>query len=85
MFSAEEVLKRLKQQPFYPVRLIVSEGRRYDIFHPDLVLVGKRDLTIGRPAAQNAAIYDQVDRVALVHLVAMEDLPATQTSSTELN
>jgi len=40
-----------------------------------LVLVGQRDLTIGFPSPDNPTIYDRVVRVAIVHLVGLEDLP----------
>jgi hypothetical protein len=76
MFTPEEIQTRLRQRPFRPVRLIASEGLHYDIVHSDLVLVGRRDLTIGFATAENPAIYDRQVRVALVHVVALEDLPA---------
>lgn len=77
MYSAEDIQARLRQKPFQPLRIIASEGLRYDIFHPDLVLVGRRDVTIGFPAPDNPAVYDQVARVALVHVVALQDIPAS--------
>ena len=76
MFRPEDIQARLRETPFRPLRLIASEGLRYDIQHPDLVLVGRRDLTIGFPGPDNPMIYDRVVRVALVHLVGLEDLPA---------
>jgi hypothetical protein len=76
MYCSEDIQARLRQRPFVPLRIRVSEGLQYDIFHPDLVLVGRRDLTIGFPGSENPAIYDQVTRVALVHVVALEDLAA---------
>ena len=75
MFRPEEIQARLRQQPFRPLRLVVSEGLRYDIHHPDLVMVGQRDLTIGSPSANNPSIYNGLTRVAIVHVVGMEDLP----------
>jgi hypothetical protein len=83
MFSAEDIHGGLKEKPFRPVRIVASEGLHYDIYHPDLVLVGRRDLTIGYPGADNPTIYDQVVRVALVHVVAMEDIPASVGISPE--
>ena len=85
MFSAEDIQKRLREKPFRPVRIVASEGLHYDIFHPDLVLVGRRDLTIGYPGPDNPAIYDQLVRVALVHVVALQDLPTSIGSATENN
>jgi hypothetical protein len=76
MFRAEEILARLRERPFRALRIIASEGLRYDIHHPDLILVGERDLTIGLPSPHNPTIYNRVIRVALIHVVGLEDLPA---------
>jgi hypothetical protein len=80
MFRAEDIQARLRAKPFRPLRLIASEGLRYDIYHPDLVMVGQRDLMIGFPGPNNSTIYDRVVRVAIVHLVGLEDLPAPAAS-----
>jgi hypothetical protein len=82
MFTAEQIWERLRQQPFRPFRIIASEGLRFNIEHPELLHVGRRDLIIGLPDADNPAIYDDIMRVALAHVVALEDLPATKSSAT---
>jgi len=55
---------------------------RYDINHPDLVLVGERDLVIGHPSPGNPRVYDRLTRVALIHLVGIEELPTTTPPET---
>ncbi len=75
MFRPEDIQARLREKPFRPLRLVVSEGLRYDVYHPELVLVGQRDLMIGLPGVDNSAIYERDVRIALVHLVGLEDLP----------
>jgi hypothetical protein len=81
MFTAEEIQARFRQRPFRPLRIIVSEGLQFDIHHPDLVLVGRHDLSIGIPDSTTPTIYDGLVRVALVHVVALEDLPVTTPPS----
>jgi len=81
MFRPEEIQARLREKPFRPLRFIVSEGLRYDIHHPDLVFVGERDLMIGFASAARPTVYNRVIRVALVHLVGIEDLPASTPSA----
>lgn len=82
MFRPDDIQARLRERPFRPLRLIANEGLRYDITHPDLVLVGQRDLTIGYPSVENPQLYDRLIRVALIHVVGIEDLPAvTPTGS----
>jgi hypothetical protein len=76
MFRPQDIKNRLKERPFRPLRIIASEGLHYDIHHPDLVLVGQRDVVIGLPGADDPEIYDGVVRVALVHVVALEEIPS---------
>lgn len=78
MYRPEAIKARLREQPFRPLRLIASEGLRYDIFHPDLVWVGERELYVGLPRRADSDIFDRTVRIALVHLVAIEDLPESE-------
>jgi hypothetical protein len=75
MFTPQQILSRLQEKPFRPLRIVVSEGQRFDISHPDLVVVGTRDLLILFPGPDHPKIYDRLTRVALVHVVSLEDLP----------
>jgi hypothetical protein len=59
MYNAETILARLRERPFRPFVLMASEGLRYEIRHPDLVLVGPHDLTIGHPDRRNPSVYDR--------------------------
>lgn len=76
MFSADDIQTRIKDRPFIPVRIVTSSGQMFDIFHPDLVMVGRRSLTIGTSSTENLRHYELTTRVALMHITAMEDLPA---------
>jgi hypothetical protein len=80
MYRPDDIQARLREKPFRPFRIIASEGLRYDINHPDLVFVGTRDIMIGFATPEHPTAYDRVTRVALVHIVALEDLP-TSTSA----
>jgi hypothetical protein len=82
VFSPEEIQARLRDKPFRPLRIVVSEGQRFDIRHPDLVLVGRRDITVGIPGEEGSTIYDRQTRIAIVHVVALEDLPVSPPTTT---
>jgi hypothetical protein len=73
MFRYQDIQARLHERPFRPFRIIAGEGQRFEIHHPDSVLVGQRDLMIGFPSSEHPSVYDGVTRVALVHVVALED------------
>jgi len=45
--NQEDLTKAIKQNPFVPVRLKLSNGTTYDIRHPDAILV-----QVAHPRAQ---------------------------------
>lgn len=65
----EELAKLIKQKPFVPVRLKLSNGTTYDIVHPDGILVEKRV----------AAIADRgsIALVSLLHINEVAPIPAS--------
>jgi hypothetical protein len=75
MFTAKDILARVRQQPFVPLRLVTSSGQSYDVYHPDLILVGHRDLMVGTGSSEEPTFYDQVSHVAIMHITALQDLP----------
>jgi hypothetical protein len=63
------------------MRIVTTTSEFYDIYHPDLVLVARRFLIIGLPAADNPAEAEQVTRLALVHVAELRDLPTVPQAS----
>jgi len=82
-FRPENVKDRLREQPFRPLRVVTSTDQTYDIYHPDMVMVGLRFLLIGTPSDDNPAFPDLFTRVALMHVTELRDLPALATASGE--
>ena len=76
MFTPDIIQSRLRQQPFLPLRIIISSGQTFDVFHPDLVMVGEREIMVGMASTRNPTRYDRVTRVPLMHITALEDLPS---------
>ena len=83
MFTADGIKARLNQKPFRPMRIIASEGLTYDVYHPDLVWVGWSDLHIGFAHPDHPTIYDRTIRLAMSHVVGLEDIstPAPSTNN----
>jgi hypothetical protein len=80
MFSADDIQARLREKPFVPVRIISTSGQAYDVHHPELVLVGKRFLIIGTPSNDNPSQFEVANRVAVLHVVDLQDLPVQKSS-----
>ena len=50
---AIEIRERLRETPFRPLRIHVSDGSFYDVPHPEFVLVGKAKIVIGFSAGED--------------------------------
>lgn len=75
MFTPEDVQTRLRVHPFIPIRIVMTTGQTYDIYHPELIIVGRHYLAVGTPTRDNATIADQVNLLALVHITELRPLP----------
>jgi hypothetical protein len=72
----ESINRLLRKQPFQPFRITLSNGKSYDIFHPELALVGRRDVIVGTPASGYAdPVFDTFDIVSLLHINNVHILP----------
>jgi len=76
VFSADDIQRRVRQQPFVPMRIVTSSGQSYDIPHPDLVMVGRRHLIVGTASTENPTQFDHESRVAILHVTDLQTLPA---------
>ena len=82
MFNTEYFLAKLREQPFVPFRIITSSGQVYNIFHPDLVLVGKGRLVVGTASTDHPGAFDTTSNVSMLHITDLQDLVLPAMSST---
>jgi hypothetical protein len=43
-------------------------------------MIGRRELMVGTASSQNPTHYEQLSRLAIMHITALEDLPAPATA-----
>lgn len=79
----EELQEAARRQPFEPFRLILTTGASYDIRHPDLIMVGRRSALGGVTNDPGSAAYDRTNKVDLMHVVGIEELPAGHPPHTQ--
>jgi hypothetical protein len=82
MFTIADIQTRLHERPFVPVRIVTSSGQSYDVKHPDLVWTGINFLIIGKPSNDNPTIVEGASRVALLHIVDLQDIPNPEPTGT---
>jgi len=47
--SPEKLQQHLRRQPFQPFRVFLSDGSSHDVRHPEMALVGRREVVIAIP------------------------------------
>ena len=71
----QDFREHLRTQPFRPFRVSLTDGRTYDVLHPELAMVGHSTVSIGltRPNASEP-VYDRVVTVSLLHVMQLEPI-----------
>lgn len=68
MLSVNTIRERLRQTPFTPFDLCLSDGRRIRVEHPDFVALGGSVVLV-------TDLNDHVQRVDSLHVVSLDDAP----------
>ncbi len=77
----EEFREFLRRQPFQPFRITLTDGRTYDIFHPELAMVGHSTIAIGLLGDDNEEpIYDRLVTISLLHVMQIEPVEHSSNS-----
>ena len=76
IFTHENIRSRLKDEPFVPLRITSTTGKMFDVYHPDLVMVGRTYIIIiGTPTTDDPSTFENTSQIALVHIVELQNLP----------
>lgn len=63
----------IKREPFHPFRITLTDGRTYDIRHPELAMVGRSAVILGIMApGEIEPVYDRAVTVSLLHIMQAE-------------
>jgi hypothetical protein len=54
----------------------LTDGKTYDLYHPEMCMVGKRSVTIGITAQPADVLYDRTIKLDPLHIVRLEPLAA---------
>ena len=73
---AEEFVQLLRRAPFVPIRIHLTDGKTFDIRHPELVWVLRSRIDIAIRGDASLGLVDRVEYCSLLHVVRIEDLSA---------
>lgn len=75
-----DVLLALRQRPFVPFRVHVTDGSSYEVRHPEMLMPGARSVIIGLTVPnQLPPVYESWVIVDLIHITRLEPLPIPAT------
>jgi hypothetical protein len=74
--TPQEILNYVQARPFRPFRIRMNSRRTYDVRHPEMVKVGRRDILIFTFVSETPEIYDRWDNVSLLLIESISPLEA---------
>jgi hypothetical protein len=74
--TPQEILRYVRAQPFRPFRIHLVSGRSFDVRHPEMVKVGKRDVLVFKFVGDNPEVYDDWDMVSLLLIESVSFMEA---------
>ena len=78
----EDLLEVLRQRPFQPFRIHVSDGIIYEVRHPELVLVGRSKAVVFFPDPRRPPpAFDKYETVSLLHITRLEPIESLASSN----
>jgi hypothetical protein len=75
--TPQEITRLLTTQPFEPCRLFLTDGRTFDVHHPDFCLVGHRSVHLYEVDDPETRVWSNVAYVSLLHVLRAESLATT--------
>lgn len=79
--APEELLAAVRERPFKPFRMRLTDGRFFDVFHPEMVLPGRRSAILGLIGqASDEPLFERHVTIDVFHIVSLDPL-ATPTPS----
>ena len=82
MMRPESLRDELHRQPFVPLRVYLTDGKIYDIRHPEMAIVTSREVYVGREeTSPGSGIARGLDLVSLLHVVRVEQVPLASSAA----
>jgi hypothetical protein len=78
---AEEFQELVRTRPFTPLRIHLTDGKTFDVFHPEQVLVLRLRIDIGMGADPKSGVLDRVEHCSLFHVVRIDELDSSPQSN----
>jgi len=72
--APHELLAHVRRTPFEPFRLVLADGAKYEIHHPDQCMVMKREVVIGEVSRGPTEFIDWTIKLNCFNVIRVEPL-----------
>jgi hypothetical protein len=79
--QAEDVTAFLRKRPLIPLRIHMTDGHRYDVHHPEVMVVSRSHAMVGLQPDPATGVDDRIEHCGLIHIVRIEEMPVTAAGS----
>jgi hypothetical protein len=76
--SAQDLLELLRARPFVPFRLYATDGRTYEVRHPDQALVLRSRVVL--PQRASDGVPEGSEHLSLIHVIRAEEMVGDSAS-----
>ena len=72
--TSARVIERISAEPFQPFRIKLTSGLAFDIRHPEMIMVGRRDVLIFTFVKDSPEVYDKWQNISLEFIESLAPL-----------
>ncbi len=78
--DADELYRKVREHPFEAFRIHVSDGKAYDVKHPEQIMVGRRSSYVGLGNGEGP--FQKIAVVSNIHITRIEPLDTREPGRT---
>jgi len=78
--TADILRQRMREQPFRPFRLTLSDGSSFDVPNHDFALVKRNTIEVGVDMRDTNSYAQKYVECAVLHITGVEDIPPTKAA-----
>ena len=79
--SWQDLLEFIRRRPFIPFQLVTTDGTKYPVQHPEMLMPGRRYVTIGLPDDPTTPVADHQVIVSMLHVQRLEPIESSKSTS----
>jgi len=78
----EELRDHLRKQPFQPLRVTLTDGRTFEVRHPELAIIGRSTVAVNLARRGDPeAAFDRMTTIPLVDVLRVEPVGSSRAPS----